>query len=560
MMFHAGRHGLMVLLAFAVANVAGLFAEVNAQPLRYNWRAGQKFSYQFDITVDGDDATTTYKGITNYTVDAASPEQMRVTYRGGLAESKTDQAKQPGSAGIRGPFGGPFGGPRGIPSPFSRPVFAGKTQTTNRITMTPRGSVLAMEGDSQLPYLLGNVSLLPFEALPEGTEREWSLDTGVSITEEDENRRHRFGPFDPFAGQDKKTVQAASEVARYSIQSASGNLVKITRSYNLTMPQTGDNPAFQMTGTGTWTFDQKEHVPHALDMNYKLTVKQGNTSTTIPISVKYTRISAAELARMEAAAKQASGRARPGGRGRQGKGRSSTDQRRETRRDECFGVERQRENHQDARPVGRQGTQGSRSRGRRRHREAPGQREQGDRQRGACGTAEMVSRLPAARRASPKPMKGLQCSSRPGWPWNRQLRCMSASLCNRSERTAVASGLQHKSRSCSRTARSSWVFSPGAKCAIQRSLPGATFSWLRRSSNSRSNHRVWQRFRRNSAPGRILTGRFKIEAEFVSIADGKVSLRRADNRVIAVPLDKLSAADQAYVQQLQQAENPFNVD
>jgi len=70
------------------------------------------------------------------------------------------------------------------------------------------------------------------------------------------------------------------------------------------MPQTEDNPAFQMIGTGTWTFDQKEHVPHALDMNYKLTVTQGNTSATIPISVKYTRISAAELAQIEAAAKQ----------------------------------------------------------------------------------------------------------------------------------------------------------------------------------------------------------------------------------------------------------------
>lgn len=57
-----------------------------------------------------------------------------------------------------------------------------------------------------------------------------------------------------------------------------------------------------------------------------------------------------------------------------------------------------------------------------------------------------------------------------------------------------------------------------------------------------------------------MTGHFKLEAEFVGVADGKVSLRHADNRVIAVPLDKLSAADQAYAQQLQQAENPFDVD
>ncbi len=57
-----------------------------------------------------------------------------------------------------------------------------------------------------------------------------------------------------------------------------------------------------------------------------------------------------------------------------------------------------------------------------------------------------------------------------------------------------------------------------------------------------------------------VSGRFQIEAVFVSVVDGKVNLRRADGRVLAVPLEKLSAADQAYVKQQQQAENPFAVE
>jgi len=41
------------------------------------------------------------------------------------------------------------------------------------------------------------------------------------------------------------------------------------------------------------------------------------------------------------------------------------------------------------------------------------------------------------------------------------------------------------------------------------------------------------------------TGTYKIEAELVRVADGKVELKKADGTVVSVPLDKLSAADQA---------------
>ncbi len=41
------------------------------------------------------------------------------------------------------------------------------------------------------------------------------------------------------------------------------------------------------------------------------------------------------------------------------------------------------------------------------------------------------------------------------------------------------------------------------------------------------------------------TGQFKVEAELIRVADGKVELKKADGTVIAVPLDRLSPADQA---------------
>lgn len=45
------------------------------------------------------------------------------------------------------------------------------------------------------------------------------------------------------------------------------------------------------------------------------------------------------------------------------------------------------------------------------------------------------------------------------------------------------------------------------------------------------------------------SGKFRIEAEFVELRDGKVTLRRPDASIVAVPLDKLSPADQALARQ-----------
>lgn len=46
-----------------------------------------------------------------------------------------------------------------------------------------------------------------------------------------------------------------------------------------------------------------------------------------------------------------------------------------------------------------------------------------------------------------------------------------------------------------------------------------------------------------------VTGKYKVEAEFVSLSDGQVTLARLDQRTIVVPLERLSAADRAFVEQ-----------
>jgi hypothetical protein len=52
------------------------------------------------------------------------------------------------------------------------------------------------------------------------------------------------------------------------------------------------------------------------------------------------------------------------------------------------------------------------------------------------------------------------------------------------------------------------------------------------------------------------SGKYEIEAEFVDFRDGNVRLRKSDVRVISVPIKRLSAADEKFVQQLVRAAKP----
>jgi hypothetical protein len=296
-----------VILIAVVAPISTMSATALAQQseLRYQWEQGKQFAYEVTVTVDSPTDVTTYKGITRYTVDASDDKQSRLTYRGGTNEST--KYKESANRGGFPPFG-PFGrGGLSIPSPFARPTFAGKIQTTNRITLSSRGGVLALEGDSQLPYLLGNVSLLPFEVLPEGGEATWKVDGGIAITEGGDDRRGRFGPFDPFIGSNPRSEQAASEVTTYTIASKAAQKVTIKKSYHLKTPKIDDKPAYDMQGSGTWTFNPQERMPESLDFKHTLIIDEDNTKVTVPITVAYRRLSTEELAKIdsEAKAKQA---------------------------------------------------------------------------------------------------------------------------------------------------------------------------------------------------------------------------------------------------------------
>lgn len=135
-----------------------------------------------------------------------------------------------------------------------------------------------------------------FEPLPEAGQKQWTVRNGVSITEGGgRSSRPPFFRPGPSAAEEKST--AASESTTFAIESSSDKRVVVSKKYHLNMPAgAGEDTSFEITGSGTWTFNRELQVPESLDFKQRLVVKDGNATVTIPVSISYTRLSPEELA------------------------------------------------------------------------------------------------------------------------------------------------------------------------------------------------------------------------------------------------------------------------
>ena len=287
-----------LILSAVLVVFSGAVAAAQAPTLRYDWKPDQTFAYRTTIVVEMPDKIDTYQGVTTYTVKSVEKENRLVVYQGGLAKtSKAKETERP-----RG-FGPPrFGFPGGPPSPFSRNNFRGTDQTTNEITISPVGNVSQLKGDSQLPYLLGNVSLLPFEPLPGTALKEWKNESGTSITERperSEDRFPRFGRFGPVQSDGEHEVQAASETTSFKVTGEAAGIVTVAKTYTLkSPPPKAGEQGFELSGSGTWKFDTKLNVSDSLHMEQKLTIAGNNQQVLVPITIDYKRLTDEELAKV----------------------------------------------------------------------------------------------------------------------------------------------------------------------------------------------------------------------------------------------------------------------
>ena len=284
---------VLVALTIVVCNAACVWA----QQLQYDFTKDQKASYEYDIQIDTSASLISYTGIVHYNVTLVNEQLVRLTFNGGLSEqTKSTTNREPN-------FGKGIPRPLNLPSIFTQNNFTGKTQSKNSISMTRSGQVLTLDGTSQLPFLLGNLSLMPFEQLPVEENKTWRSDSGVSITDDSNALRYSFRPFGPFAFQPAERMQLASELSQYTIANTEAGLVTVEKTYEMKTPDTGDRESFQMTGKGVWSFDINDHFPSSTDMQYTLSIIDGNTTKTFPIKVKFKKLTEERLATIQAESK-----------------------------------------------------------------------------------------------------------------------------------------------------------------------------------------------------------------------------------------------------------------
>jgi hypothetical protein len=562
--FH--RFAVLSVFLWAALSVTRVSAQAN-QALRYDWQPNQVFAYSVKIVVDLPDSTETYQGTTNYTVKAVAADSRLVIYQGGLPKAKA--SKSTGGPRGFGPRGfGPFGPRMGPPpSPFSRSNFRGSEQTTNEITLSPTGKVTSLKNDSQLPYLLGNVSLLPFEPLPDTPRREWKVSEGMAITEKEErsDMRPHFGPFDPFGGgQREEEVQAASESTSYAIAREQGDLVSVSKTYELKSPAPKPGEAgFTFTGTGTWTFNRKLHVSESLHMDLKLVQAKGNEQVTVPITVDYRRLTEDELAKIQAE--------------RQRQQEELRKKAEETARAEA---EKKRQAEAPLTPEEKQaslsGLQGTDVAALTKVLGDLAKKSPKDPDTQIATAIEPLlkhaDRL--VREAAHKALLQWSPSYRPRGELDRQYGGTAsvestARVVTKDTPLYVGQILQLKEHWRWVPADILEVLGDGTVKVHPRGW--STNAWdkaVTRENLQLAPDELFQPYKSPTAGPAVAlrtwsdsTGTFKIEATYLGLSDGKVQLKRQDGREISVPLDRLSPQDQQYVQQAQQAakqpQNPF---
>ncbi len=258
----------------------------HAANLLYQIKPKQQLPYRVSIKVTTPTSIKTMQGVIVYTGVSVAEKIMTLKCKGGLKQTSKSTST---ARGGRARFGGPPSRPR---APWERPDFRGlSTDNTSTLVITQRGDVESMRGDSQLPFLLGNLSLMPFEALPDSEKKAWQSGSGVTITSETSNKS-RFGSrFGPFANQEESVQKGGGELSKYEITKDDGKLVTITKTYSLTSPAAvADETGYTMKGTGSWIFNRELGLSESMEQTLEFVQKDEHTTVKFPMTIKWNRM------------------------------------------------------------------------------------------------------------------------------------------------------------------------------------------------------------------------------------------------------------------------------
>ena len=191
------------------------------------------------------------------------------------------------------------------------------------IRIDPNGRLLESEGEAPLPYLLGDLSELVVEPLPQAEQASWTInaDPGVAVVS-------LHYPFCRFSRPAFREGVPAAEKTVYTVLDGSGKLITIAKHYEMTSAATlAGKPRIEATGDGKLKFDTERGMFASLDYDIRVTVRDSNKTEETPLHVTYRLLSEQDIADAAKEAQQAKEEAR---KAKQEKARPLTDKEIET--------------------------------------------------------------------------------------------------------------------------------------------------------------------------------------------------------------------------------------
>jgi hypothetical protein len=227
--------------AFLAAMLATATADAQTAKPRYGFKKGQAFGYDVKITWTYPDHTDTKKGITLYEVASVDKDQIELSVHGFLTHEDKIELK---------------------PEMFH----LGSLQISRTVIIDPRGEVIETRGSlKELDELMDYLETVVFQRLPEGNEKQWHTEDEISIV--------RTWMHDP-AVEFRQGVPAKDRVD-YQFDRTEGDLAWITRTHRIATKSELDPYHFNLDATGRFAFDTQRGLVASLSTNYNISTKVG---------------------------------------------------------------------------------------------------------------------------------------------------------------------------------------------------------------------------------------------------------------------------------------------
>lgn len=272
-----------------------------APALRYNWKAGQTFTYRVKTEVQQGAGPEEILEIIHYTVQSVSTDGVaEISFHETVTHTRNGVAA--GSVAFHTVPSRPYPYmPRGryyLPGRIS----VGVNPNPPEVVKVDRyGRIVSIEGGAHFPFFLGRAAHLPFEPLSTLDENPWTMATDIAFR----MSKVEWLPASWLANIRNEELPGR-EKATFTIDSGDAQHVALNKAYEATSAaQVDGKPQIAMNGEGKLTFDAQRGLFGTSKMKMRVAMHQGAVLTEVPVQVSYDLATAAEEAQMKADAEKA---------------------------------------------------------------------------------------------------------------------------------------------------------------------------------------------------------------------------------------------------------------